>query len=151
MSTQEAKKVTVADVLALAEQVDEASIDAELAALEEQVEKLRAAKKTISLIKHGPKKRAYTRKPITIDEDDVELPKVPIAPKVTAKEPKQANGMPATIKDRVIDCLKKMGPSTAEDIGFELNLRTVQVYGVFQAPGNKHLFKKRGDGNWELA
>lgn len=147
MSTQEAKKVTVADVLALAEQVDEASIDAEIATLEEQLEKLRAAKKTISLIKHGPKKRAYTRKPITIDEGE---PAKPATPKVTAKDPKQSNGMPPTIKDRVIDCLRRLGPNTAEDIGFDLNLRTVQVYGVLQATGNKHLFKKLPNGNWAL-
>lgn len=150
MST-EAKKVTVADVLALAEQVDEASIDAEIAALEEQLEKLRSAKKTISLIKHGPAKRAYARKPIAIDDDEDEdepAPKPTVAtPQVTAKP---ANGMPPSIKDRVIECLKKLGPNTVEDIGFELNLRTVQVYGVLQAPGNKHLFKKRQDGCWEL-
>lgn len=150
MST-EAKKVTVADVLALAEQVDEASIDAEITALEEQLEKLRSAKKTISLIKHGPKKRAYVRKPITLDDDEDEedepAPKPAVTPQVAAKP---ANGVPPSIKDRVIECLKKLGPNTVEDIGFELNLRTVQVYGVFQAPGNKHLFKKRQDGCWEL-
>ena len=121
-----AKKPSVADVLAMAAEVDEEAIDAEIAELEKKLKKLKEAKSTIRVLKHGrtPRKPPQRKKkPV-----DVVLP--PAGQK--------------TIKQRVIDRLAVQSPAKpgtiAADTGLEFNQVTACLANY------PDTFRKAGEG-----
>lgn len=113
---------TIDDVLKLAAEIDEAGLDAEIAALEAKLKKLKEAKATISVLKHG---RPERKKPV--------------------RKAKSAAATPSkTIKQQVIDYLEIQSPAKPAIIASDLGLGYQSVYQCLV--GNVDRFRKVGDG-----